>query len=58
MAKFVQCSSRGTVYYINVEQIRYLQRAVADNYTAVHFDKDHTMSVQETPEQIVKGGED
>jgi hypothetical protein len=54
MAKFVRCTTntQGLAYFLNVDQISYMLRSEGSNYTAVYFDKDHTIAVRETPEHI------
>jgi hypothetical protein len=55
VANFVRCStSQGLTIYLNVDQIKWIQRS-RNGYTTVHFGTDCGANVQETPEDLIRG---
>ncbi len=56
MAKFVRCSTptTGDIHYVNVDQISSMMRSTTQNYTVIRFGKDHSLNVQQPPEEIMR----
>jgi hypothetical protein len=57
MAKFAQITdTNGLTFHVNVDQIAYMVRGPADEYTRIVFagDKDNAISVQMPPAAIMR----